>query len=272
MTSVAPFLLPPGYGPPPVAAILREGAMVMEFGRYVARVAADRRQSRPYAGRAASRGADPVLLVPGFLAGDATLALLGRTLRADGLRTYRSRMQVNAGCTLDATAQLEERLEAIRLRRGRRVQVVGHSLGGMLARGLAARRPDLVSRIVTLGSPILAPGAHHASLSAGVEVLVRLSRAGVGGLMSDECVAGDCARESFTWTREPLAATVDHVSIWSRHDGIVDFRACRDPESTQVEVTCSHVGMAVDPRVHDEVLAALRRPTHRISVGRVESA
>ena len=45
------------------------------------------------------------------------------------------------------------------------MHIVGHSLGGMLARGLAVRRPDLVSGIITMGSPMLAPGAHHLVLT-----------------------------------------------------------------------------------------------------------
>ncbi len=60
------------------------------------------------------------------------------------------------------------------------MQIVGHSLGGMLARGIAARRPDLVSNIVTMGSPMLAPGAHHVVADRRAStMLVRLSRAGV---------------------------------------------------------------------------------------------
>ena len=86
------------------------------------------------------------------------------------------------------------------------MHIVGHSLGGMLARGLAVRRPDLISGIVTMGSPMLAPGAHHGLLTAGVDVLVRLSRAGVPGLMSEECVAGSCARQSFEESRAAAAA------------------------------------------------------------------
>src|SRR4029453_887622 len=114
-----------------------------------------------------------------------------------GFRTYRSHMHANVGCTLTATALLESRLESIAIKRGSRVQIVGHSLGGMLARGLAVRRPDLVAGIVTLGSPMLAPGAHHWTLTKSVEMLLRLSRAGLPGLMSEDCVAGDCARQSF---------------------------------------------------------------------------
>ena len=150
---------------------------------------------------------------------------MARSLREQGFRTYRSLIHVNVGCTLNAAAQLETRLESIAQRRGTRVQIVGHSLGGMLARGLAVRRPDLISGIVTLGSPMLAPGAHHVSLTRSVDLLVRLSRAGLPGLMSEECVAGVCARESFDESRQPVPAGVGFTAIYSRRDGIVDWRA-----------------------------------------------
>src|SRR3990170_986430 len=139
---------------------------------------------------------------------DATLSFMARALRQQGFRTYRSHMHANVGCTLNAAAQLETRLESIVIRRGSRVQIVGHSLGGMLARGLAVRRPDLVAGIVTMGSPVLAPAAHHASLARSVDVLVRLSRAGLPGLMSEDCVAGLCARESFEESQRPLPAGI----------------------------------------------------------------
>ena len=258
---LAPFLHPAGFERPPAAAVLREGSLVTETGRYVLRSVSDRRvrRSTPYAARAAPRVVEPVVLVPGFLAGDGSLALMARALRRNGFRTYRSHIHANVGCTMNAVDQLEARLESIAIRRGSRVQVVGHSLGGMLARGIAVRRPDLVSGIVTMGSPMLAPAAHHVSLSTSVEVLVRLSRAGVRGLMAEECVAGACARRSFDESRSPLAAGVGFTAIYSRRDGIVDWRACIDPLAVPVEVTASHLGMAVDPRVIDLVSAALAR-------------
>lgn len=260
MNALAPFLHPSGFDRPHPAALLREGSVLGESARYLLRSRQDSavRRSRPPAARHLPRVATPVVLVPGFLAGDGTLALLARTLRREGFRTYRSQIGINVGCTLEATAQLEQRLEAIVLRRGGPAHVVGHSLGGMLARGLAVRRPDLVAGIVTLGSPMLAPGAHHLSLSASVDLLVRLSRAGVRGLMAEECVAGSCARESFEESRRPMPEGVGFTAIYSRRDGVVDWRACVDPQARAVEVTASHVGMAVDPRVHDHVLAALR--------------
>jgi len=252
---LAGFLLPEGFAAPRTAAVLREGSAVVEIGRFALRAAGDRRVRRetPYAARAGSRLGDPVLLVPGFLAGDGSLALMARALRGQGFRTYRSHIHANVGCTLNAAAQLEARLESISIRRGTRVQVVGHSLGGMLARGVAVRRPDLVSNVVTLGSPMLAPGAHHRSLSASVEMLVRLSKAGVPGLMAEDCVAGACARQSFEECRAPLPAGIGFTAVYSRRDGIVDWRACIDPAAQQVEVTASHLGMAFDPRVIDRV-------------------
>lgn len=253
------FLKPDGFERPTVLAVAREGSVVSELGRYAASVRERRRTARAtaYAGRTAQRAGDPVLLVPGFFAGDGSLRLMGHELRRQGYRTYRSQIHANVGCTLDAAAQLETRLESIAIRRGSRVQIVGHSLGGMLARGIAVRRPDLVSGIVTLGSPMLAPAAHHVLLSGGVDVLVRLSRAGVPGLMSQDCVAGECARTSFAESRTPLAPGVGFTAIYSRRDGIVDWRACIDPTARAVEVGASHLGMTVDPRVVHEVVAAL---------------
>lgn len=254
------FLQPEGFDRPGAVAVLREGSVLGETGRHLLWLARERRRRRdlPYAARSPQRG-DPVVLVPGFLAGDASLSLMAGALRRRGHRTYRSLIHANVGCTRTAATQLESRLEAIVQRRGTRVQVVGHSLGGMLARGLAVRRPELVSGIVTLGSPVLAPAAHHVSLTAGVDVLVRLSRAGVRGLMAEDCVAGECARESFEESRLPLPGGVSFTAIYSRRDGVVDWRACVDPFAEAVEVRASHVGMAVDPRVIEQVVAALAR-------------
>jgi triacylglycerol lipase len=261
--AVADFLLPEGFDAPGRAALLREASVVAEAGRLAwsrtgRRLGGQVGPRSPYAGGAAPRDADPVVLVPGFLAGDASLSALARALREQGHRTYRSHIHANVGCTLRAAAQLETRIESVAARRGRRVRIVGHSLGGLLARGLAVRRPDLVAGIVTLGSPMLAPGAHHPGLTRSLDALVRLSRAGVPGLMALDCVTGDCARTSFEESRQPIPDGVDFTSVYSRRDGIVDWRACVDPLATAVEVRSSHLGMAVDPSVIRAVTRALR--------------
>ncbi|MGI8523276.1 MAG: esterase/lipase family protein [Nocardioides sp.] len=261
MPSVGEFLLPEGFSAPRVGAVLRETRVVAEAGRFAVDAWNRRAGQRhtPYTRRGGRRTDDPVVLVPGFLAGDGMLTMMAATLRQQGFRTYRSHIHVNVGCTLEAATQLERRIEWVAARRGARVQIVGHSLGGMLARGLAVRRPDLVAGIVTLGSPMLAPGAHHVSLARSVGALVRLNRAGVGRLMSEDCVKGACARKSFEESRLPLAPGVEFTAVYSRRDGIVDWRACVDPIAVPVEVRSSHLGMALDPQVIREVVTALGR-------------
>lgn len=258
--TVAEFLTPAGFAPPSLAAVLREARVLREAGHYAARTAGQRRAARrtPYAGRLVPRAAEPVLLVPGFMVGDATLRPMARSLQREGFRTYDSQIRANVGCTQAAMARLEERLEDIAHHRDSRVRIVGHSLGGVFGRALAVRRPDLVSGVVTMGSPVLAPGAHHATLARTVDVLVRLNRAGLAALMAEDCVAGECAREGFGQARHPIPDDVALTAIYSRRDGIVDWRACVDPEGESVEVTASHVGMAMDSHVIAAVVHALR--------------
>lgn len=179
-------------------------------------------------------------------------------LRRQGFRTYRAQIRVHAGCTQEGTDRMERRVESIAIKRDRKVTIVGHSLGGMLARGLAARRPDLIEGIVSMGSPVLAPGAVHRVLAWDAQLLAKLARIGIRGLMSADCFGGECARLFFTESQQPLDPKVAFTAIYSKRDGIVDWRACLDPAAEQIEVRTSHCGMAVDPIVLDHVLAALR--------------
>jgi pimeloyl-ACP methyl ester carboxylesterase len=278
------FLRPEGFeGPKGMRALAREASTVREATRLVRRTATVRRRRSglPYAGPHKRAAVEPVVLVPGFMAGDLTLRLMGHHLRAEGFRTYRAEIHANIGCTREAAERLERRIERVVARRGRPVSIVGHSLGGMLARALAARRPDLVAGIVTMGSPVMAPGAVHGLLAFNVEVLNRLTRAGFGGLMSEDCTSGDCARLSYEDLRAPLDPEVGFTAIYSRRDGIVDWKACLDPAAQLVEVPTSHCGMAIDPIVIDHVVATLRdqqaarrasRPAARAASGAVPLA
>jgi len=74
----------------------------------------------------------PALLIPGFMAGDGSLAPMGNWLRA------------NVGCAGDGHERLEQRLERLVAEQGQRAVVIGQSRGGSMAKVLAVRRPDLV--------------------------------------------------------------------------------------------------------------------------------
>ncbi|GGF54303.1 hypothetical protein GCM10011519_30260 [Marmoricola endophyticus] len=260
LTSRGTFLRPEEYaGPGPLWSLGREGAVAAEVLRGERHRRSQRRTLRGLAWARVGRVVvnEPVLLVPGFMAGDWSLVRLAEHLRGEGWRTYRSAIRVNAGCTMSTAEALERRLEQIAERRQAKVSIVGHSLGGMLGRGLAARRPDLVAGLVTMGSPVLAPGAVNQLLGLNAAALTGLHRLGLRSVMGADCVSGDCARESWERSHAPLDPAIGFTAIWSRRDGVVDWRSCLDPAAEHVEARCSHLGMAVDPLVRDQVAHAL---------------
>ena len=96
----------------------------------------------------------PVVLMPGFLAGDQTLAVIAAWLRRVGYRPQLCGFVANAGCSDHTLVRLERRVEGLWRRYGRRVALIGHSRGGHYARALAARRPDRVSHAISMGADL----------------------------------------------------------------------------------------------------------------------
>jgi pimeloyl-ACP methyl ester carboxylesterase len=200
----------------------------------------------------------PVLLVPGFLAGDRTLATLAWWLRSNGYRTRRAGIRANVGCSEEACVRLEERLEALADATGERVAIIGQSRGGVLARALAVRRPDVVSGIVTLGAPSLAMLRVHPLVLLQVGVVGALGTGRVPGLFSLRCLRGTCCNGFRTDLAASFPEEVRYVSVYSRSDGIVDWRACLDPAADeQAEITASHCGMALNREAYEVLARAL---------------
>jgi pimeloyl-ACP methyl ester carboxylesterase len=199
----------------------------------------------------------PALLICGFLAGDDSLRLLAGWLKRIGHRPVRSRIRWNVGCLGTGVDRLEQRLEQTAELHGSRIALVGQSRGGCMARALAVRRPDLVSRVVTLGSPLLDPLAIHPAVWAQVHAVGLLGTLGVPGLFSSGCKAGPCCARANAEVAAPLPDGVALTSVWSRSDGIVRWRACLDPQADLVEVRASHIGMAAHPGVYRAVARAL---------------
>jgi pimeloyl-ACP methyl ester carboxylesterase len=210
---------------------------------------ADRRFHSP--GRASRR--PPVLLIPGFMAGDASLHLLAGWLRRRGHRVCLSGMRINAGCS----GRELSRLEAVLAGFDEPAILIGQSRGGTLARALAARHPDAVAAVVMLGSPVLDPLAVSPGVLRTVRSVARLGDLGVPGVFSSECRDGTCCTDYYALLRAPLSDHMTAVMIYSRSDAIVDWRACLDPSARCVEVDGSHCGMAVNARVYRELERAL---------------
>jgi|SRR5215211_6489667 len=196
-------------------------------------------------GMADGRGR-PVLLIPGFLAGDGSLAAMARWLKRAGYRASGAGIVSNVNCAGVLMPRLEKRLERLVARQGRPAAIVGQSRGGTLGKVLAHRRPELVSGVIALGSPQVNPLAVHPVIRLHVEAVSRLGSLGAPGLFKRSCLDGDCCASFWEELAGPLADDVPLVSVYSKSDGIVDWRSCLDPDATElVEIRASHCGMAV---------------------------
>jgi triacylglycerol lipase len=209
----------------------------------------------------APSAAVPVILVPGFIAGDVSVAVLARHLRRQGHRTFRSGVGANVGCTEDMVRRLTRRVEKVVTGEGRPVALVGHSRGGMLVKLVALRRPDLVESVVVLSAPVTGTLVVAAHVRRQLEWLFRLNARGLRRVIGQDCVTGDCAAQIAQELAAGMPADLPYTSIYSRLDGIIDWRTCLDPDAELVEVRSSHTAMAAHPKVGRIVAARLARAT-----------
>jgi triacylglycerol lipase len=202
----------------------------------------------------------PVLLIPGFMVGDGSLGAMSEWLHAHEYRTRRAGIRSNVACSEVACRRLETRLEAFADSVGEPVTIIGQSRGGIFARALAARRPELVAGIVTLGAPTISQLSVHPLVLAQVGLVAALGSGRVPGCFSINCLRGECCEPFRAALEAPFPSEVRWTAIYSRSDGIVDWRACVDPQATDcVEVRASHCGMALNSLVYSEVARALAR-------------
>jgi triacylglycerol lipase len=186
----------------------------------------------------------PILLIPGFLAGDGSLSRM-----ASWLRTYRSGIAVNTACMEPLVERLEARLLSVVERTGHRAVVLGQSRGGTLGRVLAVRRPELVEELVTLGSPIRDQTAVHRAAWLSIGAVGLLGTFRVPGCFSITCRTGRCCERARAELLEPFPSSCRWVSLYSKSDEIVKWEACIDPATEAVEVDTTHIGMGFDAGV-----------------------
>jgi pimeloyl-ACP methyl ester carboxylesterase len=214
-------LRPPGLG-----LLLAEMRGIFEFNASLL--------MSPFLMRAPKGDGHPVLTLPGFLASDLSMAPMRRYLREIGYDTHAWNMGRNIGGLARIRAALRDRLAEIHDSTGRKVSIVGWSLGGVYARDLALQAPDMVRYVVTLGSPF----ANDVRATNATRLYEALS----GETVDDNpelraAISGDL----------PVPAT----SIYSRADGVVNWQTCLlrpSDTSENIEVyLASHVGLGVNP-------------------------
>ncbi len=236
------------------ARVASEARFAAEVRRFAAMLARD--PAAPAEGLPHGNGR-PVLLVPGFGFGDVSTLPLQVALHEAGYRVVRSQIVANIRCS-DRTVESLARIAAAEVAAdgGRRLLVVGHSRGGMIARGLAARHPDLVARVISMGAPLNHEFAFYEIPQPMVSVL-RAAHWRDPVLRERKCVTPDCSCPYMLAAHKPLPAGVELVSVYSRTDGIVDWRACVVPGARNIEVPGTHLGMGLEPATVRVVLAEL---------------
>jgi pimeloyl-ACP methyl ester carboxylesterase len=177
---------------------------------------------------------EPVIVVPAFLSPGSSTNALRRFLLGQEFAAECWGCGINLGPTRHSIEKLDRRLRMTAEKHGRRVALVGLSLGGTLAREAAKRCPDSVSRVITLASPINMP------VTTPLAPLARLAS------MLWDTNAGD----AFGRIAEPPPVPLTAVN--SPVDGVVDWRACIPRPAPDVEtvlVANAHMTIASNPEV-----------------------
>ncbi len=263
MTTAAFDPTPPGHGAPVAPADPWWGNHLSEL-RWQAELA--RLLVDPvYRGVGVPRGdGAPVVLVPGFLAGDATLAVLRRWLRRMGHDAHGCGMVANVDCSDRACDRLHEQVVALHARTGRRVALVGHSRGGHFAKALARRDPARVSAAISMGAGLDSPFDISIPTRAAVRAVRALHARTSDRIAQNGCFTDTCRCKFTVDYTGSTPAEVPFTSIYSKGDGVVRWRACVVPYARCVEVEGSHVGLAFNRHVYAELGRTLAEQTRGV--------
>jgi pimeloyl-ACP methyl ester carboxylesterase len=218
--------------------LLLEGRVVLEFAACLA--------AYPLLRKAPLGDGHPVLVLPGFLANDLSTQTLRRFLGGRGYAVHGWKLGTNVGPSPDVVASMVGRLAKLRGRYGRRLSLIGWSLGGIYARELARRFPADVRQVITLASPFRDVDATN---------VPRFLRA----LADRRPLPEQEAYRARLADRLPVPST----AIWSRTDGIAHWESCREvegPFSENIEVPSSHLGMGHHPGVLLAIADRLAQP------------
>jgi pimeloyl-ACP methyl ester carboxylesterase len=202
----------------------------------------------PYLGFIAHGDGHPVLVLPGFTTSDRSTKALRAVLGRNGHDARGWQLGRNMGAHPLILHGLDRRLVELHEASGRRVSLLGWSLGGMFARELARRHPEMVRTVITLASPFRIRGGDRSHAS------VLYDRVGP----PVDPLLGDLPAEE---RRPPLP--VPSTSIYTRADGVVRWHMCIDtvgPSCENIEVFGTHSGLGYNIAAVIAVADRLARP------------
>jgi hypothetical protein len=225
--------------PPSKTLMFLEGRAIHEFGAFLGAL--------PLLSLAPRGDGHPVLVLPGLVASDVSTRPLRSFLKGRGYAVSGWGQGRNLGLRDGVQESMLDLLCELNDSHGRKVSLVGWSLGGIYARQLAKMMPDRVRNVITLGSPFAAsPRATNA-------------------WRVYEMASGQRADHSDTRFGGSLADTppVPTTAIFSRTDGICAWQGCMEKSSAtseSIEVESSHCGMGHHPAVVYAVAERLAQP------------
>ena len=201
-----------------------------------------------------------VVIIPGFLGTDLYLMELHAWLGRIGYRPYFSGIGINAECpNLLVQRNLNRTIEKALTDTERRIHLIGHSLGGVIARSVAGQRPRDVASVITLASPFRGTATSRAVLHAADAIRMRILQEHGKGVLPT-CYTGRCTCNFVDALKRDIPDSMFETAIYTRDDGIVDWRYCmtRNPE-VDFEVPGTHIGMAFNPAAYAIVAERLAK-------------
>lgn len=190
-----------------------------------------------------------VLLIPGFGVGDLSLGPFAARLQELGYRIFFSGIWCNVDCPVHTLPRLEKVLRKASHKTRAKVVIIGHSLGGIYARELACRFPNLVERAILLGSPVRDP------LESSNRFLTSLFK-----LWHRRCASGfTAAFDAGEVEMSPDPPRVPETLIYSKTDGVVQWQSCIESGANveAIDVASSHCGLPYCPQAFDIIVERL---------------
>jgi len=199
-----------------------------------------------------------VVLVPGFLGTDTYLRQLHWWLARIGYEPFFSGIGLNAECpNLLIQQRLRRNIEAALDDTGKKVHLIGHSLGGIIARAIAAQYPSKIASVTTLAAPFRGTVVHPTILAAAEAVRKRILEEH-GPSVLPTCYTGRCTCDFLSSLRRKLPARVLETAIYTRTDGVVDWRYCMTGDSSRdFEVPGTHIGLAFNAKAYNIIAERL---------------
>ncbi len=199
-----------------------------------------------------------VVVIPGFLCPDVYLTPLHQWLARIGYTPFFSGIGFNTECpNLLIKRQLNETIEKALTKSGRKVHLIGHSLGGIIGRAIATQRPGDIASVTTLGAPFRGTVAHRSILRAAEMVRNRILAKHSRAVLPD-CYTGRCTCDFLESLSCAMPASVLETAVYTESDGVVDWRYCKtDRPESDFPVSGTHIGLAFNPAVYSIIAARL---------------